>query len=58
MRLTYMPPIENRNGQFTKMRMHLRPKLPIPVNYATAAIPTYAPFGTEYTPEQTMKIVG
>ncbi|CAF0719620.1 unnamed protein product [Adineta ricciae] len=57
MRLTYMSPIENRNGQFTNMRMHLKPKIPIPVNYATAAIPTYAPFGTEYTPEQTIKIV-
>jgi hypothetical protein len=30
----------------------------MPINYATAAIPTYAPFGTEYTPLQSIKIVG
>ena len=29
----------------------------MPINYATAAVPTLAPFGTEYTPEQYVKIV-
>ncbi len=33
-------------------------QLPIPVNYRTAAVPKFAPFGTEYTPSHTMKIVG
>ena len=33
-------------------------QFPVPVNYATATIPTYAPFGTEYTPEHSMQIVG
>ena len=31
---------------------------PIPVNYATAAVPALAPFGTDYTPEHRTKIVG
>mgnify|MGYP006892779527 FL=1 len=30
----------------------------MPVNYATAAVPTFAPFGTEYTPSHTTKIIG
>lgn len=30
----------------------------MPVNYATAAIPTFAPYGTEYTPSHTTKIIG
>lgn len=33
-------------------------KLPIPINYASAAIPTYAPYGTEYTPSQHIRIIG
>jgi hypothetical protein len=28
------------------------------VNYATAAVPTFAPYGTEYTPGHTIKIIG
>ena len=31
---------------------------PIPVNYVTAAVPALAPFGTDYTPEHRIKIVG
>ncbi len=30
----------------------------MPINYETAAIPTFAPFGTEYTPAHTIKIIG
>ena len=28
------------------------------VNYETAAVPTFAPFGTEYTPDHSIKIIG
>ncbi|CAF4409136.1 unnamed protein product, partial [Adineta steineri] len=48
---TYMPVIDH-HGIYSKKRMNIQPLLPIPVSYATAAIPTYAPFGTEYTPDQ------
>ncbi|CAF0897666.1 unnamed protein product [Adineta steineri] len=54
---TYMPVIDH-HGIYSKKRMNIQPLLPIPVSYATAAIPTYAPFGTEYTPDQKVKIVG
>ncbi|CAF0823388.1 unnamed protein product [Adineta ricciae] len=53
---THMPPIDHR-GSFSKKRMNLQPTLPIPITYSTAAIPTFAPFGTEYTPDQKTKIV-
>ncbi|CAF4819913.1 unnamed protein product [Rotaria sp. Silwood1] len=53
----YIPLIDH-HGPFSKKRMHLQPLLPIPVSYASAAIPKYAPFGTEYTPDHTMKIIG
>ncbi|CAF4853026.1 unnamed protein product [Rotaria sp. Silwood1] len=58
MHVTRIVPIENHNGQFSNMRMHLQPTPPIPITYATAAIPAFAPFGTEYTPEQRVKIIG
>ncbi|CAF3667299.1 unnamed protein product [Rotaria sordida] len=58
MNVTRIFPIENRNGRFSNMRMHLQPTPPIPITYATAAIPASAPFGTEYTPEQRVKIIG
>ncbi|CAF3843393.1 unnamed protein product [Adineta steineri] len=54
---TYMPVIDH-HGIYSKKRMNIQPLLPIPVSYATAAIPTYAPFGTEYTPDLKVKIVG
>lgn len=57
MQVSYVPPVDH-HGQLSKKRMHLKPMLPIPVTYETAAVPSYAPFGTEYTPGHSMKIIG
>lgn len=59
MRMHLQPPVcifTNILNYLFESRFFLKP--PFPINYATAAIPTLAPFGTEYTPEQYIKIVG
>ncbi|CAM4932403.1 unnamed protein product [Rotaria socialis] len=53
-----LPIIQCHSGEFSQKRMRVQPEPPIPIRYATAAIPTLAPFGTDYTPEHTMKIIG
>ncbi|CAF3580319.1 unnamed protein product [Rotaria socialis] len=57
MNTSYLP-IIGYQGAYTAKRMYQQPLAQIPINYATAAIPRYAPFGTDYTPDYSTKIIG